>query len=208
MWLWHWPQIWSEELSMSLTTRLAQRGHLSLTAFALLFVQSVSATAQPVQTPLGPSILETGTELFDTQSFKVDGPDGRADYAIGILIPNRTRPPEGFPAIFLLDGQAALEVLTTEFLGALDPQSLPVIVTVGYDTDRRFASEERARDYTPPDASGAPVDDPRGRAGGHALAERAEPEDDAHPRRQRRPGPAKGEGNAEGLQQCAQRPLA
>lgn len=140
---------------------------VSAAIFAL--VLPLAAAAQPVPEPLGPTILDTGSDLFETQAFTIDGGEG-ADYEIGVLTPHRTPPSGGFPAVFLLDGQAALEALTPDLLASLDPATLPVIVAVGYDTDRRFASEERTRDYTPPDAEGAPITDPRGRAGGGAPA--------------------------------------
>lgn len=141
---------------------------MNVRSLVLALVLPFAALAQPVQTPLGPTILETGSDLFETQAFHIDGPGDGADHEIGVLTPRRAPPAEGFPALFLLDGQAALEVLTPDFLASLDPGTLPVIVSVGYDTDRRFASHERARDYTPPDAAGALLADPRGRPGGQA----------------------------------------
>ena len=143
---------------------------MKLSALILAMMLPFAAVAQPVPEPLGPTILDTGSDLFETQSFTIEGPTEGAAYQIGVLTPHRAPPPEGFPVLYLLDGQAALEALTPELLAALDPKSLPVIVSVGYDTDRRFASEERTRDYTPPDAEGAPVSDPRGRSGGGGPA--------------------------------------
>ncbi|WP_375261824.1 alpha/beta hydrolase [Palleronia sp.] len=143
---------------------------MNVRGLILAIVLPVAAVAQPVQTPLGPTILETGSDLFAVDAFTIAGAGQGADYEIGVLTPRRTPPADGFAALFLLDGQAALEVLTPDFLATLDPDALPVVVSVGYDTDRRFASEERARDYTPPDAGGAPLADPRGRPGGQAPA--------------------------------------
>ena len=133
---------------------------------AFLLMLPLSVAAQPSPEPLGPSILETGSEVVDTDRFTLPGPDGGTPYEIGILTPKGPAPADGFPVIFALDGQAVMELLTDDALAAAAP--LPVIVTLGYDTDRRFAGEERTRDYTPPSADGAPVLDPRGRTGGGA----------------------------------------
>lgn len=125
--------------------------------------------AQPSPEPLGPSILDTGSQVVDVQSFSVPAPEG-ANYRIGVLIPRGPAPEGGFPVLFTLDGQAVAELLTDEVLRGLDPARLPVVVTLGYDTDRRFAGLERTRDYTPPSPDGRPVTDPRGRPGGGAAA--------------------------------------
>ncbi|SFG94563.1 hypothetical protein SAMN04488020_10581 [Palleronia marisminoris] len=143
---------------------------MRIKALLLWMMLPFAAAAQPAPEPLGPTILDTGSGLFETQSFTLEGPADGAAYRIGVLTPHRAPPAEGFPVLYLLDGQAALEVLTPELLAMLGPESLPVIVSVGYDTERRFASEERTRDYTPPDAAGAPVVDPRGRSGGGGPA--------------------------------------
>ncbi|SDE84429.1 hypothetical protein SAMN04488105_108202 [Salipiger thiooxidans] len=128
----------------------------------------IAAAAQPAPVPLGPTILDTGSQVVRVESFTLSAPGQGADYRIGVLIPRRPAPEAGFPALYLLDGQAAAELLTDEVLGALDPDTLPVIVTLGYTGDARFAGPERTRDYTPPGPDGTEVIDPRGRPGGGA----------------------------------------
>lgn len=134
---------------------------------ALLLMLPLAAHAQPSSDPLGPSVLDTGSSVVRTERFTLPATTG-ADHEIGVLIPRREAPAKGFPVVFALDGQAVLELLTDDLLAALP--ALPVIVTLGYDTDRRFAGEERARNYTPPAADGGPVSDPRGRPGGGGAA--------------------------------------
>ncbi|MBU2963589.1 hypothetical protein KO516_22715 [Citreicella sp. C3M06] len=135
----------------------------------ILMLLPLGAAAQPSPDPLGPSILVTGSTVVDTDSFDLPGPDGASmPYRIGVLIPKGPAPEGGFPVLFALDGQAVLELLSDDFLGSLDAP-LPVIVTLGYDTDQRFAGDERTRDYTPASADGSPVADPRGRPGGGAA---------------------------------------
>lgn len=133
---------------------------------AFLLMIPFAAAAQPSMKPLGPSILDTGSAIMATDSFTLPGPEDGAAYEIGILSPRGRAPKGGFPVLFALDGQAVMELLTDDFLGGIS--GLPVIVTIGYDTDRRFAGTERTRDYTPPSADGSPVADPRGRPGGGA----------------------------------------
>ena len=99
----------------------------------------IAAAAQPSPVPLGPTILDTGSQVVRVESFTLTAPGQGADYRIGVLIPRRPAPETGFPALYLLDGQAAAELLTDEVLGALDPETLPVIVTLGYAGDARFA---------------------------------------------------------------------
>ena len=141
---------------------------LALSLLSVLLLRPLPVAAQPSQEPLGPSILEIGSAVVDTDRLTFPGPDGGTPYEIGILTPKGPAPEDGFPVIFALDGQAVLELLTDDALAALP--TLPVIVTLGYDTERRFAGDERTRDYTPPSGDGAPVVDPRGRAGGGAGA--------------------------------------
>ena len=140
--------------------------------FALVaMIWPLSLSAQPSPDPLGPSILETGSEVVDVQSFSLRAADGQGpDDRIGLLIPRREAPEAGFPVLFMLDGQAVMELLSDDFLASLDTARMPLIVTLGYDTRQRFAGDARARDYTPPAADGGPVEDPRGRPGGGAAA--------------------------------------
>ncbi len=137
-------------------------------ALALLLLP-LGALAQPAMDPLGPSILDTGSGVVDTHSFTLPGPDGAMDYRIGVLTPRRAPPAAGFPVLFALDGQAVAELLSDATLSRIDAP-LPVIVTLGYDTDMRFAALARTRDYTPPGDEGGAVRDPRGRPGGGAPA--------------------------------------
>ncbi|MEN9063158.1 alpha/beta hydrolase [Ponticoccus litoralis] len=71
--------------------------------------------------------------------------------------------------VFLLDGGAVLDRLTDARLAGLPQDNPAVIVTLGHRTDQRYATAERARDYTPPGSDGGPVEDPRGRPGGGAA---------------------------------------
>lgn len=66
-------------------------------------------------------------------------------------IPKAAPPAQGWPVLYLLDGNAAFDFLTTELL-ALVPGL--VLIGVGYDTERQFAREQRTLDFTAPDGPG------------------------------------------------------
>tara|TARA_R110000868_G_scaffold69764_3_gene205188 strand:+ start:113944 stop:114741 length:798 start_codon:yes stop_codon:yes gene_type:complete len=101
------------------------------------------------------------------EDFNLPAPKPGADYLITVLRPEAPPPPEGYPVLYALDGRAVVEQLPE---GAMARPGAPVIVAIGYDTERRFASAERARDYTPPDPDGRAVYDTHGRpAGGAAV---------------------------------------
>lgn len=96
--------------------------------------------------------------------------DGLRRYRIVLAVPKKVAPANGYPVIYLLDGNAALDALDAQLLATLDSADAPVIVAIGHDTDQRFDPAARAYDYTPSVAgNAAPVDD-RGRAGGGAAS--------------------------------------
>lgn len=70
-------------------------------------------------------------------------------------VPKGDAPPEGWPVLYLLDGNAAFDFLTAEHL-AMVPGL--VLVGVGYDTDRQFARERRTLDFTAPDPAAPGAD--------------------------------------------------
>lgn len=82
--------------------------------------------------------------------------DGRR-HRLFIAVPRAAPPPEGHRILYMLDGNAAFDVLTPELLGTVPGM---VLVGVGYDTELRFSVEERALDYTPPMPGAGPTEDP------------------------------------------------
>ncbi|SDL50843.1 alpha/beta hydrolase [Paracoccus chinensis] len=68
-----------------------------------------------------------------------------------IAAPRGTPPAQGWPVLYLLDGNAAFDFLTPAHLAAAEGLAL---VGVGYDTDRQFAREQRTFDFTAPDGPG------------------------------------------------------
>lgn len=93
-------------------------------------------------------LFETGSSTHDLQQKRVDtGPGHR----LFIASPRQPAPAQGWPVVYLLDGNAAFDFLTQDHLDLA--QGL-VLVGVGYDTDRQFARERRTLDFTAPDGPG------------------------------------------------------
>ncbi|MDR3299506.1 MAG: DUF3325 family protein [Candidatus Accumulibacter sp.] len=99
-------------------------------------------------------------------------------YRVYLATPRQAPPPTGYPVLYLLDGNAALDALKTqtevlERLGA--SSSPPVLVMIGYDTAARFDVIARAYDYTPPIPGQAGLEDRPGsgrKAGGAEIFRR------------------------------------
>lgn len=120
--------------------------------------------------PVGPTIADQGTPLYAFSSFKIASPDGERNYWVQVAIPSRPAPAQGYPVLYMVDGNAAMASLTEADLSLADAHSPPVLVAIGYDTTGRFDVMARAYDYTPPvEIDGAPIAPVvRGRPGGGA----------------------------------------
>ncbi|MDR3054202.1 MAG: hypothetical protein LBU53_02200 [Zoogloeaceae bacterium] len=110
-----------------------------------------------------------------------------ARYRIYLGIPRKAPPPEGYPVIYALDGNAALDALRAqeallEEIGV--SASPPLLVLLGYETRARFDVVARTYDYTPPISGKASLEDLPGsgrKAGGadifrEFIATRLKPE--------------------------------
>ncbi|WP_133493606.1 alpha/beta hydrolase [Alcanivorax sp. 24] len=152
-----------------------QRRRLSqgLLAAAGLLVLPGPAAARPDMTrTMGTTVADTGLAGYRFESRVFAGAEGRRRHRVWLAIPDRTPPPAGFPALYLLDGNAVLSRLRPEWLTALDEATPPVLVMIGYDTDLLFDGEARHYDYTPAPEGQASVRDARRpqREGGGAAA--------------------------------------
>lgn len=94
------------------------------------------------------------------------------DYRIFVSVPQRPAPPDGYPVIYVLDGNALFPILAVQAdARETRPDSASrgsvVVVGIGYPGDALYDPNKRARDYTPPplpgDASTA-ADPPNGGA--------------------------------------------
>lgn len=141
---------------------------IDYSCFLLVFLSVCPVFAQPdLSKPLGTTIADTGSHFYRFETFEPDSEDGERHYRIVVAIPKSETPENGFPIIYLLDGNSALATLNDELFARLGTP-LPVIVAVGYQTDLRFDVVSRAFDYTPALPDGSAPKDERGRKGGGA----------------------------------------
>lgn len=91
----------------------------------------------------------------------VAGGDRARPYRIFASWPETPPPPEGWPVLYLLDGNSVFGTATEAMRvvgghGAAVGIPPALVVAVGYPTEKAFDQPRRARDYTPP-AAGAPA---------------------------------------------------
>lgn len=72
---------------------------------------------------------------------------GKRRYRIFTAVPTSEPPPSGFSILYMLDGNAAFDDMNTKLL---QTASNLIIVGIGYETELRVDSVQRALDYTPP----------------------------------------------------------
>lgn len=72
-------------------------------------------------------------------------------------VPRQVPPSSGFPILYMLDGNAAFDTLTSDDLARVPGLA---IVGIGHDTPLRFDVLGRTRDYTPPRSTADPSPDP------------------------------------------------
>jgi predicted alpha/beta superfamily hydrolase len=83
-------------------------------------------------------------------------------YRLSISIPETAPPADGFPVIYLLDGNAAFGTMVEAVrqLGGPNSPQRAVVVGIASASEKRYDSAARLRDYTPPapDGSGGGAD--------------------------------------------------
>lgn len=97
----------------------------------------------------GASPALPGTETWDIRSMR----NGML-YRIFVHLPLKPPPPEGYPVLYTVDGNAYFASLNDAMrLQTRHPKGLPsgLIVAVGYPEDGPFVAERRFRDLTIPD---------------------------------------------------------
>jgi len=118
-------------------------------ALALLFLLPC-AQARPVDEPMDASILAQPGQGYTFSDLHLDSVDGERHYQIWIARPATPVPANGYPVLYLLDGNAALGGLTADLLDTLARRpNPPVLVAVGYAGGKRLDGPGRAYDYTP-----------------------------------------------------------
>lgn len=139
---------------------------------AAALAQEASSPARNLAADLvGITVADRPSEHYRFETHRLDSADGQRHYRIQIAIPRTTVPEGGRNALYMLDGNAAIDTLTEQDLEMLFHRNAPVLIAVGYDVPTRNDVVSRAYDYTPPVfENGQPIARPvvRGRLGGGA----------------------------------------
>lgn len=143
-------------------------------AFALLLCLVTFVAAAQQRNPdqrMGRTVLDEASEAYRFETFALDSADGARRWRVRVGVPRREPPADGFPAFWMLDGNAALMEFDAALLEELAARPLPpVLVFIGYDNDLRIDSPARTRDYTFVADSREGADGTVTRAGGGADA--------------------------------------
>ena len=124
---------------------------LSILTFALLIATHLTA-AQPTSTNTNDVIPKGNTQI--QQSFSLKSKYTNHEYLIQISLPTGEVPTQGFPVLYLLDGNATFEsaanIAKSVGTGANRLGLSPVaIIAIGYPEQSTFDVQKRALDYTP-----------------------------------------------------------
>lgn len=142
---------------------------LSATA---VYAQTPIAESSPGMKIVGETIVDKPSHWYQFERHFMDSLDGQRHYRIDISIPRGLMPAQGYPVLYMLDGNAAMATLTDADLAALSQSGTPpVLVAIGYDVPTRNDVVARAFDYTPPtyeNGQRISQQDDRGREGGGA----------------------------------------
>ncbi|MCH7334303.1 alpha/beta hydrolase [Acinetobacter modestus] len=108
--------------------------------------------AQPTSTSTNKQLLKAQSNI--QQSFEITSKYTKHDYLIQISVPAGEAPSEGFPVLYVLDGNATFDSAANiaKSMGSAANRlglSPVVIVAIGYPKQSTFDVEKRALDYTP-----------------------------------------------------------
>lgn len=136
------------------THRPIRLATLAAAAGLLLALQAVPSTAAAQQRDptraIGQTVADHASPHYAFERFDVTSPDGQRRWRVHVAVPKAPAPATGYPALWMLDGNAALVEFDDALLAELAAQPVPhALVFVGYPNDLRIDSEARTRDYTP-----------------------------------------------------------
>lgn len=137
---------------------------------ALASACALPALAQPdLSRRIGHTVADAGAPGYRFERIVVPMAGRAQGYRLQLAIPMSPAPAGGFPAVWLVDGNAALMETAADLLADLARSpSPPVLIYVAHDNDLRIDGEARAYDYTPrlPGDDAAQVDAMGRRNGG------------------------------------------
>ncbi|NBF06486.1 prolyl oligopeptidase family serine peptidase [Pseudomonas sp. Fl5BN2] len=117
---------------------------------ALAWGLAGAAQAAPAaDQPMDRSLLQRQDLPYRFSSLQLDSADGQRHYQLWIGKPLQAPPPQGYPVLWMLDGNAAIGALDPEQLKRLPADQAPLLVAVGYQTPLRIERTARTYDYTP-----------------------------------------------------------
>ncbi|SEQ96285.1 hypothetical protein SAMN05216522_10948 [Rosenbergiella nectarea] len=147
----------------------------SIVLVFFILVHLPGSFARPNMAPLGPSIADTGSQYYTFRVIKLASIDAQRHYKVWVAVPKKKAPAQGYPILYLLDGNSSLSRLSETLLKEISDKRPPVLVFIGYNTPLPFDLKARTYDYTPlateGSANGSPMG--RGRVGGGSTVFRS-----------------------------------
>lgn len=117
---------------------------LKLIIFILTILPCTSINSKPNQ--IIPEITQNAKSRFEIQQYDISGDDQR-QYRIFVAIPRMPVPINGYPVLYMLDGNGQFPLAVNGYLPANG--DAPLIIAIGYPTNYAYNVDERTRDYTP-----------------------------------------------------------
>jgi predicted alpha/beta superfamily hydrolase len=122
----------------------------SLALVLLLAVPGLSTLARPApDQPMETQILQRQDLPYTFNTLDLDSADGQRHYRVWIGKPRQPSPPQGYPSLWMLDGNAAVGALDEDLLKRLAQGRAPLLIAIGYQTPLRIERNARTVDYTP-----------------------------------------------------------
>nr|NMN90829.1 hypothetical protein [Brenneria salicis ATCC 15712 = DSM 30166]RBP63553.1 hypothetical protein DES54_11170 [Brenneria salicis ATCC 15712 = DSM 30166] len=130
--------------------------------FPMITLTLLASGLLPAQAqPDVPAISERARRHFEILQVDMQS-DKRHDYRLFIATPCQAATEQGYPVLYMLDGNVQFPLAVNSYKEENGPA--PLIVAVGYQINQPYDVPARTRDYTPP----TPIRDPDFAAGGEA----------------------------------------
>lgn len=118
-------------------------------SLALMASGSLALARPEPQQKMDAPVLQQKDAAYRFTTLTLDSADGQRHYRLWVGQPDRPAPAAGYPVLWMLDGNAALEALQPGQLQRLADGDAPLLVAVGYQTEERIERNARTYDYTP-----------------------------------------------------------